>query len=281
MLAFREAFIATRRAPLLSILGVLTIAFSLFAFGLFSLVALNIKHSLQQVEERVEIRGFIADGTAIEPISLAMKDIATYPEVAKVEYVSQEQALARARKELPEFQDVFEANVLPASLEVHLRSGLRSPAVVKGVADRIGRYDFVDDVRYGEEWVDKLYRLRNIATAAGTALGLAFALVAVIIIGATIRMAVLHRAKEIAIMKYVGATDGFIRMPFLIDGLMRGVLGGVIAVLMLWFANRAISRAFIQTVFFDPRTIAIGILGGALIGILGSVYAVGRHLRRI
>lgn len=281
MLAFREAFIATRRAPLLSILGVLTIAFSLFAFGLFSLVALNIKRSLQQVEERVEIRGFITDGTPIEPISSAMKEIATYPEVAKVEYVSQDQALARARKEMSEFQDVFEADVLPASLEVHLRSGLRSPAVVKGVADRIGRYDFVDDVRYGEEWVDKLYRLRNIATAAGTALGLAFALVAVIIIGATIRMAVLHRAKEIAIMKYVGATDGFIRTPFLIDGLMRGVIGGIIAILMLWFANRAINRAFIQTVFFDPRTIAIGILGGALIGILGSVYAVGRHLRRI
>jgi cell division transport system permease protein len=281
MLAFREAFIATRRAPLLSILGVLTIAFSLFAFGLFSLVALNIKHSLQQVEERVEIRGFITDGTPIEPISQAMKEIAAYPEVAKVEYVSQDQALARARKEMSEFQDVFEADVLPASIEVHLRSGLRSPAVVKGVADRIGRYDFVDDVRYGEEWVDKLYRLRNIATAAGTALGLAFALVAIIIIGATIRMAVLHRAREIAIMKYVGATDGFIRMPFLIDGLMRGVIGGVIAILMLWFANRAINRSFIQTVFFEPKTIAIGILGGALIGILGSVYAVGRHLRRI
>lgn len=281
MLAFREAFIATRRAPLLSILGVLTIAFSLFAFGLFSLVALNIKHSLQQVEERVEIRGFLTDGTPIEPIAAAMKDIAAYPEVARVEYVSQDQALARARKDMVEFKDVFEADVLPASVEVHLRAGLRSPAVVKNVADRIGRYPFVDDVRYGEEWVDKLYRLRNIATAAGTALGLAFAAVAVIIIGATIRMAVLHRAKEISIMKYVGATDGFIRMPFLIDGLLRGLIGGLLAVLMLWLANRTINRNFMQTIFFEPRMIVFGLLGGALIGVLGSVYAVGRHLRRI
>jgi len=281
MLALREAFIASRRAPLLSILGVLTIAFSLFAFGLFSLVALNIKHSLQQVEERVEIRGFIADGTPIEPVAAAMKDIAALPEVAKVEYVSQEQALARARKDMSEFKDVFEADVLPASLEVHLRAGLRSPAVVKGVADRIGRYDFIDDVRYGEEWVDKLYRLRNIATAAGTALGLAFAAVAVIIIGATIRMAVLHRAKEISIMKYVGATDSFIRMPFLVDGLLRGIIGGLLALLMLWFANRTINRYFMQTVFFEPKMMAMGILGGAIIGVFGSVYAVGRHLRRI
>ncbi len=281
MLAVREAFLATRRAPLLSMLGVLTIAFSLFAFGLFSLVALNIKHAMQQVEERVEIRGFVVDGTPIEPIAAAMKDIGAFPEVARVEYVSQEEALVRARKEMAEFKDVFEEDVLPASIEVHLRAGLRSPATVKGVADRIAHYDFVDDVRYGEEWVDKLYRLRNIATAAGTGLGLAFAAVAIIIIGATIRMAVLHRAKEISIMKYVGATDSFIRMPFLIDGLMRGVVGGLLALLMIWVANRTINRYFMQTIFFDRKMIAIGIVGGALIGILGSVYAVGRHLRRI
>src|SRR5438132_9872451 len=133
MLALREAFIATRRAPLLSVLGVLTIAFSLFAFGLFSLVALNIKNSLRQVEERVEIRGFVTDGTPIEPIAAAMKAIAAFPEVAKVEYVSPDQALIRARKEMAEFKDVFEADVLPASVEVHLRAGLQSPAVVKGV----------------------------------------------------------------------------------------------------------------------------------------------------
>src|SRR5438046_10510560 len=122
MLAFREALIATKRAPLLSALGVLTIAFSLFAFGLFSLVALNIKHSLQQVEERVEIRGFVTDGTPIEPIASAMKEIAAMPEVAKVEYVSQEQALARARKELRECKDGVAEAGLPASSEVHLRA---------------------------------------------------------------------------------------------------------------------------------------------------------------
>jgi len=281
MLAIRETLTASRRAPLLSALGVVTIAFSLFAFGLFGLVAINIRTALEQVEQRVEVRGFLADGTAIESVSAAMKDIGQFPEVARVDYVSEEQALARARKEMGEFADVFEAGVLPASIEVHLRVGLRSPRVVKSVANRIRTYQFIDDVRYGEEWVEKLYRLRNIATIAGTGLGLAFATVAVIIIGATIRMAVLARAKEISIMRLVGATDMFVRLPFLIDGLVKGLLGGLLALLFTWFANRTINRYFLETVFFDPQLMFLGILAGALIGVLGSFVSVGRHLRSI
>ncbi len=164
MRSAREALMASRRAPLLSALGVVTIAFSLFAFGLFGLVAINIRKALDQVEERVEVRAFVSDSTDIESVAAAMKDIGDFPEVARVDYVSQEKALERARKEMGEFADVFEAGVLPASIEVHLRPGMRSPAIVKSVADRMKTYQFIDDVRYGEEWVDKLYRMRTIAT---------------------------------------------------------------------------------------------------------------------
>jgi len=277
----REALTASRRAPLLSALGIVTIAFSLFAFGLFGLVAVNIRRALDQVEERVEVRAFISDSTEIESVAAAMKDIGGFPEVLRVDYVSREKALERARKEMGEFADVFEAGVLPASIEVHLRPGMRSPAIVKSVAGRIGTYAFIDDVRYGEEWVEKLYRLRNIATVAGIALGVAFAAVAVIIIGATIRMTVLARAKEISIMRLVGATDMFIRLPFLIDGLFKGVLGGLLALVFVWVANRVINEYFIQTIFFDREMIFVGILAGAMMGVLGSLVSVGRHLRRI
>jgi cell division transport system permease protein len=277
----REALTASRRAPLLSALGIITIAFSLFAFGLFGLVAINIRRALEQVEERVEVRAFIGDSTEIESVAAAMKDIGEFPEVARVDYLSKEQALERARKEMGEFADVFEAGVLPASIEVHLRPGMRSPAVVKSIADRIRTYRFVDDVRYGEEWVEKLYRLRNIATVAGIALGVAFAAVAVIIIGATIRMTVLARAKEISIMRLVGATDMFIRLPFLIDGLVKGVLGGLLALLFVWVANRVVNEYFIQTVWFDREMIFVGVVAGAFMGVLGSLVSVGRHLRRI
>jgi cell division transport system permease protein len=276
-----EALTASRRAPLLSALGMVTIAFSLFAFGLFGLVAVNIRRALNQVEERVEIRSFLSDSADIEQVAAAMKDIGEFPEVARVDYVSKEQALVRARKEMGEFADVFEAGVLPASIELQLRPGSRSPAVVKSVADRIRTYQFVDDVRYGEEWVAKLYKLRNIATVAGLTLGVAFAAVAVIIIGATIRMTVLARAKEISIMRLVGATDMFIRLPFFIDGLVKGVLGGLLALLLVWLTNRVINQYFIETIFFDRELIFLGIVGGALMGVVGSLVSVGRHLRRV
>ena len=281
MRSAREALTASRRAPLLSALGIVTIAFSLFAFGLFGLVAINIRRALEQVEERVEVRAFISDSTEIESVAAAMKDIGEFPEVARVDYLSKEQALERARKEMGEFADVFEAGVLPASIEVHLRPGMSSPAIVKSIADRIRTYHFVDDVRYGEEWVEKLYRLRTIATVAGIALGVAFAAVAVIIIGATIRMTVLARAKEISIMRLVGATDMFIRLPFLIDGLVKGVLGGLLALLFVWIANRVVNEYFIQTIWFEREMIFFGVVAGALMGVLGSLVSVGRHLRRI
>lgn len=280
-LALRETMIGFRRAPVLSALSITTIAFSLFAFGLFSLVALNIRKTLSDVESRVEIRAFLADGTPVEVVSAAMGDIGAFPEVSRVEYVSPDSALARARAELGEFKDVFESAFLPASIDVRMREGRRDPTTVKTIAARIKSFEFIDDVRYGEEWVDKLHRIRNIATAAGAILGFAFAAVAVIIIGATIRMAVLARAREISIMRLVGATDGFIRRPFLIEGFIKGVLGGVLALALTWFASVVISRNFIETEFFSRGLAMLGLLGGALIGVLGSSLSVGRHLRKI
>jgi cell division transport system permease protein len=282
MLAFRAAFTAFRRAPLLSVLSITTIAFSLFAFGLFGLVALNIKNALQRIEERVEIRAFVADGTTVERLTSVSDEIAKFPEVQRVEVVTQEQALERARTELGEFKDVFESQFLPASLDVHLKQGSRDPATVRRVAERLRTYDFVDDVRFGEEWITQLYRLRNIAGVAGLALGLAFAAVAVIIIGATIRMAVLARAREISIMRLVGATDGFIRRPFLIEGSIKGVLGGLLALGMTYIAMRVLEQYLhFETAFFDRRLALLGVLFGALMGLMGSAVSVGRQLRRI
>ena len=281
MLAVREAINASRRAPLLSLLGVVTIAFSLFAFGLFALVAVNIRHALRGVEERVEVRAFVSDGTPADAIAAAMGDIRAFPEVARVEYVTQEGALARARSDLGEFSDVFEEAMLPASLDVHLRAGLRDPATVKEVADRVKSYQFVDDVRYGQEWVDKLYQLRTIAAGTGLGLGLAFAAVSIIIIGATIRVSVLAREREISIMRLVGATDAFVRAPFLIDGFAKGIVGGLLALLLTWLAYRTIDTRFMELVFFDVRLVLVGILSGAMIGVAGSATSVWSHLRRI
>ncbi|MEO8624463.1 MAG: permease-like cell division protein FtsX [bacterium] len=281
MRSLRDALITFRRTPLLSALSITTIAFSLFAFGLFGLVALNIREALERLEDRVEIRAFVADGTSAEAMAQASQDISNYPEVLGTKTVSQDEALERAKKELGDFRDVFEGAVLPASIDVRLKPGFRDPATVKRVSARVRAFSFVDDIRYGEEWIEKLYRLRNIAGIAGVVLGLSFAGVSVIIIGATIRMAVLSRAKEISIMRLVGATDSYIRRPFLLEGLAKGVLGGLLALLLTYVARAIIDKYLIQTIFFDTKVALLGLLFGAMIGLVGSAVSVGRHLRRI
>ena len=282
MLSLRTALSSFRRAPLLSALTITTIAFSLFAFGLFGLVALNIRTALQRIEERVEIRAFVVDGTPVERMVEVSTEIGAYGEVQSVDVISQEQALERARKELGEFRDVFESEFLPASLDIKLKPGHRDPTTVRRIADRLRDVDVIDDIRFGEEWIAQLYKLRNIAGVVGSALGLAFAAVAVIIIGATIRMAVMARAKEISIMHLVGATDGFIRRPFLIEGSIKGICGGVLALGFTWIALHMLARYLqFETMFFNRQVALFGVLFGALIGLLGSAVSVGRHLRRV
>ena len=280
-LALREAALAFKRSPLLSILGVTTIAFSLFAFGLFSLVALNIRSALRQVEERVEVRAFLVDNTPTDSIAGMMEELGKREDVLRVEYIDKDQALTRAREELGEFKDVFEAGFLPPSLEVRLREGFRDPTSVLKVADVVRTMPYVEDVRYGADWIEKLHRIRNIAAATGVVLGVAFAAVAIIIISASIRMTVLARAREIGIMRLVGATDAFVKRPFLVDGFAKGVLGGFMALGFTWAAHTVVSRSFLETDFFPPFMMAVGVLAGALLGTAVSALSVNRHLKRI
>lgn len=280
-LALREAVLAFRRSPLLSVLGVTTIAFSLFAFGLFSLVALNIRTALRTVEERVEVRAFLVDNTPVDSIAALMEELGKRQDVQRVEYIDAEQALTRARQEMGEFRDVFEAGFLPASLDIRMREGHRDPSSVQVVADFVRTLPYVEDVRYGADWIEKLYKIRNVAAATGIVLGIAFAAVAIIIISASIRMTVLARAREIAIMRLVGATDAFVRRPFLIDGFVKGVLGGVLALILTWAAHAVVSRSFLQTDFFPAGLATVGVVAGAVLGTLVSAVSVRRHLKRL
>ncbi len=283
-LVIREALLAFRRAPLLSALSVTTIAFSLFVVGLFGLVAVNLQQALRDVAERVEIVAYLLPGAPIETITLAQKDIEAFPEVQAASYVSEDQALQRARTELVEFRDVLqelERNPLPASIEVKLKPRFRDVEHVNDVAERLRGFGFVDDVRFGRDWVEKLDRLRQVAAAVGLVVGAAFAAVAIIIIGTTIRMAVLQRSREIAIMRLVGATDGFVRRPFLLQGALKGMLGGLAAVALSYGAYALINRWLIHAAFFSQEQ-AVAIVGfGMLIGFFGSAASVGRHLRRV
>jgi cell division transport system permease protein len=284
----RETLRSIRRAPMLSALSITTIAFSLFTVGLFGLVAVNMQEALRGISTRVELEAFLLRGTPPETITLAAQDIAAFPEVDKVEYVDEDKALLRAQQELVEFKDAYrdlQVNPLPASLEVSLKEDYRDAVSATAVAKRIEGFPFVDDVRFGREWVENLDRLRNLAGFVGLVIGLAFAAVAVVIIGVTIRMTVLQRAREISIMRLVGATDAFIRGPFLLDGALKGFLGGLLAVVLSRAAfelfRRNSTTALHTLVFFEPRHLLLGIVFGVAIGLGGSLVSVGRHLRNV
>ncbi len=279
-LALREVYLTFTRAPLMAMLGVTTIAFSLFAFGLFGLVAINIKSALLEIEDRVEIRAFLIDGAKDAQVEELMQGINKIPQVADVGYVSPDSALQRARVELEEFRDVMDAAMLPGSVELRLKEGARDPETVQMISRRLQTYPVVEEVRYGREWVEKLYRIRNIAGITGTVLGSVFALVAIIIIGSTIRMAILARAEEIEIMRLVGATNHFVRLPYLIDGTLKGLAGGAIAAALAWTAVQLASKHLMAAQFFAAEQVMLGIAAGGVLGLVGSWLSVGRHLRR-
>lgn len=284
----REALLSFRRAPLLSALSITTIAFSLFTVGLFGLVAINLRQALRGLEERVEIVAYILHGTPAETIAIASQDIAGFPEVQDVNYISETEALERARAELVEFRDAYrdlQVNPLPASLEVRLKEGFRDARTVELVAQRLKGFGFIEDIRYGREWVQKLDSLRNLSGLIGLVIGLAFAAVAVVIIGVTIRLTILQRAREISIMRLVGATNWFIRGPFLLEGALKGLLGGLLS-LLLCYAGYVLFRdksggTLSGLVFFRPEHMVLIIIFGVLLGLGGSLVSVGRHLRHV
>jgi cell division transport system permease protein len=284
----REALLSFRRAPLLSVLSITTIAFSLFTVGLFGLVAVNLREALRGIEERVEIVAYIFRGTPAETIAIATQDISAFPEVSDVSYVSEEEALRRARAELIEFRDAYQdlqVNPLPASIEVRMKDGYRDAATVGRVAQRLRNFGFIDDVRFGREWVQKLDHLRNLTGVVGLVIGLAFAAVAVVIIGVTIRLTILQRAREISIMRLVGATNWFIRGPFLLEGALKGLLGGLLS-LVLCYAGYLLFRdnsggTLSGLIFFQPTQMVLIIVFGVLLGLGGSLVSVGRHLRHV
>ncbi len=282
--ALREALAAFRRAPGLTGLSAAMIGLSLFIVGLFGIVAYNIRRTMERVESRVEVVAFLRDDANPNAVELAQRDIAAFPEVLSVYYISRDEALELARRDLVEFNAVFDeldSNPLPASIEVRLKPGQRGPATVRAVAKRIGSYPFVEDVRYGSEWLDKVYLLRRVAAAATFLLGGAFAVVAALIIGAAVRLAVFARRDEISIMRMVGATESFVRGPFLLEGLMTGLLGAGLALAATYGLFRVLSQTVLQLEWMPREWLVGGIGVGALLGVLASALAVRRHLREV
>jgi cell division transport system permease protein len=282
--ALREALQALKRAPMLTLLSALMIALSLLVIGLFGLVTHNIQSGLNTLESRVEVVAFLRDNADYNAVRIAQQDIDKLPEVRESRYISRAQALEIAKQELPEFRTIFaglDRNPLPASLEIALHPGQRGPEVVKRVADRVGAYPFVEQVSYGQDWLGTVFLLRRVAAAASMVLGIAFALVAALIIGTAVRMAIFARRDEILIMRLVGATDAFVRRPFLIEGLGTGLVGGIFAVLATYVIYNFLTPELFKMDWLPDMWVFGIIASGTLLGGMASAIAVRRHLREI
>ena len=282
--ALRESLAAFRRTPLLSFLSVAMVALALVVVGLFGLAAHNLQVALDQVEERVEVVGYLHDDVSQRDVDALMADVQDDPAVAEVRYVSREEALEKAREDLPEFQEVFtglEINPLPASLEVRLRQEDRGTEAVERLAASLEEFSAVEEVRYGRDWVERLFFLRTAGAVTAGILGLGFGLVGALIIGTAVRMAVFARREEIYVMRLVGATQGFVRRPFLLEGAITGLLGGLAALAAVWGVHAAVER-WIFSVGWLPGAWVLAGLGVAMVlGVAASGLAVRRYLRVI
>ncbi len=284
MYALREALAAFRRAPVLTGLSAAMVGLALYVVGLFGLATYNLRLALTSIEERVEIAVYLRDDARQSEIDLALTELAAIPEVRSVRFISKRDALERARADLPEFGELFadlEVNPLPQSLEVELRPGSRDPVVVERVSESAAVYPFVEEVRYGEEWVDKLFTLRRIGAATTAVLGSAFAVVAALIIGTALRIAIFARRDEIYVMRLVGAKGSFIRRPFLLEGAMAGMLGGLVAWGLTYATYRGVYTYLFEVAWLPGEWIALGLLTGGLFGALSSALAIRRHLREV
>ncbi len=282
--ALREALAAFRRTPLLTGLSAMMVGLALYVLGLFALAAYNLRLALQSVEERVEVVAYLRDDAPSGDVEALVEALRDLPQVEEVTYISKDAALENALRELPEIGEVsadLAVNPFPASLEVRLRPGSRTSESVQEVALLAQDAPVVEDVRYGQEWVERLFLLRKIAGVTAAVLGAAFAAVAALIIGTAVRIALFARREEIQIMRLVGAKDGFIRRPFLVEGALTGLLGAALAALATWGTHQAVFHFLFTLAWIPGAWVLTGLAGGILFGTVASGLALRRYLREV
>jgi cell division transport system permease protein len=280
----RETLIAFRRTPLLIGLSATMVGLALFVVGLFGLATYNARLNLETLEERVEVVAYLRDDATTADIANMEEALGKLPEVLGVDFVTKDEALERAYDELPEFREIFtdlEVNPLPASLEIQLHPGSRTPVMADRIAQQAALYPIVEEVQYGEEWVEKLFTLRRIGAVTTAVLGTAFAVVAAMIIGTAVRIAIFARREEIKIMQLVGARDGFIHRPFLLEGGITGALGGLLAVGLTYATFWSVVRYIFAISWIPWGWAGLGVSAGIVFGVFASGYSVRKHLREV
>lgn len=285
---WREALQSIARNSWLSVASVGTVTVSLMIVGIFSLLVINTNEFTHSLESGLEIRVILKDGQNRDSVKKIRGDIERIPGVSLIEFVSKDQALEEMKNSLKNRRDVLEGlqndNPLPDAFRIRASRADQIPVLAAGIE----KVDGIEQVIYGHGVVEKLISATRWARwAAAGVLGI-LCLAAIFLISTTIRMSVFARRKEIGIMVLLGATNWFVRFPYLLEGMILGLLGAVMAGAAVYVSYISLVNYIDQFLpFIHPVTdqyIILSVLGGMLgiglfIGALGSIFSIRKFLK--
>ena len=284
----REVFISLRRNNWMSVASIGTVAVSLFIFGMFLMMVMNMNKLAENMESQVQINVYLLDKVDREQARDIEKDLKEIEGVESVGFVTKDEAMERFKDRLGDQKTLLDAldetNPLPDSFEVTVTN----PDLVKTAAEKMEKLDGVECAKYGQDVMEHLFEITRLLRIFGFTLMLVLAFATLFIISNTIRLTVFARRKEIAIMKYVGATDWFIRWPFVMEGMVLGLFGSIIAAMVLRTAYTAMAEKVYDTLAFFPLipeqpfltyiTIVV-VISGMVIGAIGSAVSIKKFLK--
>lgn len=274
------------------VLTTMTMAMTLFVFGAFMLLQENLQLLLKGWGDRIQINAYLDKDLAARDVEQLIKEVRHFPGVARVRHISQEQAWKEFQVALGTQSGMLEGlphDVLPASFEIAVKPEFRDTRAVDDLAQRVGKLKGISAVEYPQEWVDRLNLIVLAVRWVKWALGGVLFVITFFIVGSTVRLAVLARRDEIEIMQLVGASEELIQAPFLLEGLIQGVLGAGAAVLCLWMSSLFLYRelpALLDGIgmsgrvqFLDLKGVALILAIGCFLGATGSLFSLRRFVK--
>lgn len=284
----QESIRSLKRNGWLNFAAAGTTAVSLLMLGIAILLVINTNFIASSVESNVQIMAYLNASVAGDGIATLRAQILAIPEVKDVQFVSKDQALATLEQQFGQNgelqQSLAGANPLPDALKV----SATNPQDVAGVANLLGSMPGVDKVRYGQDVVEKLFEVTYWMRLIGLIIVLLLGLCATFLIATTTRLTLFARRREIGIMKLVGATDWYVRWPFLLEGIILGAAGALVAIIVLFFSYSTLVSKIMNALPFLPlmnnNIVLLQLFAGLLaagigLGILGSLISVHRHLQ--
>ena len=285
---WKETFYSLFRNKFMAVASVLTVTLSMFILGVFLCAVLNINHMATYLENQVEMTVHLKDGLNTDQVMAVGKKLKALPDLKEIKFTNKDQAMAEFKQRLGDQQGILDAingNPLPSSYS----TSFSTPASLKNAVNIVTKYQEVDSVQYGQDIIEQLYKVAQVIRIGGIILIVFLAGAELFIISNTIRLTVFARRREIQIMKYVGATNGFIRWPFIFEGMIIGFLGSGIAAFILWEGYKVVLMEMAQAgLVFIPMIALWPFIGyitimllaaGIIIGILGSTISLRKYMK--